>query len=137
MLVQIERSGVYDAGGTGILVSSSAGSFVNNSKVIGAGRIVENLPGITMHDSLHGTVHRCETAYVSHCRGIRWDSSADSGAYTNISHNHIHHCGCQDDECLSDGGGLDGMNTYSKLPVYLHHNYVHHIAAHHFGGAKC
>ena len=66
-------------------------------------------------------------------RGIRYDSSSDSGRYTNVSWNHIHDCGCGGDDCLSDGGGLDGMNTGSVLPVYLEHNWVHHINAHHFG----
>ena len=69
---------------------------------------MQNLPGIVMHDSMYGAVHRCEATEIAHSRGIRWESSRDMGAYTNISHNHIHHCGCEGDECLSDGGGLDG-----------------------------
>lgn len=131
----VERSFVTDAGGSGIEVADSARGKILNSKVIGAGRVIQNLPGISIHDSPYGVVTRCEVAEVTHCRGIRFDSSADSGRYTNVSWNHIHHCGCGGEECLSDGGGLDGMNTNSKLPVFLEHNWVHDISAHHFGGA--
>ena len=131
----IEHSLVTDAGGVGIEVSESFRGQIVNSRVLGAGKVIQNLPGITIHDSPYGVVTRCETSEVAHCRGIRFDSSADSGRYTNISWNHVHHCGCSGEECLSDGGGLDGMNTNSKLPVYIEHNWVHDIDAHHFGGA--
>jgi hypothetical protein len=131
----VNRVLVTDAGGVGIEVADSPNGMIQNSRVVGAGAVIQNLPGITIHDSAHGVVTRCEVTAVAHCRGIRYDSSADRGRYTNVSWNHIHHCGCGGEECLSDGGGLDGMNTDSTLPVYLDHNWVHHIDAHHFGGA--
>ena len=129
----MQRCLVEDAGGVGIELSECDHGEISNSRVNGAGNIVQNLPGITIHDSPYGVVTRCEVMNVAHSRGIRYDSSADSGRYTNVSWNHIHDCGCGGDDCLSDGGGLDGMNTGSVLPVYLEHNWVHHINAHHFG----
>ena len=122
--------------------ANSIEGAILTSRVVGAGMVIQNLesplqnlPGTTIHDSPYGRVSRCEVTAVAHCRGIRFDSTADAGRYTNVSWNHIHHCGCGGDECLSDGGGLDGMNTGSKLPIYLEHNWVHDIDAHHFGGA--
>ena len=104
--VVVERALVTDAGGVGIEVADSFGGAILNSRVVGAGMVIQNLPGITIHDSPYGTVSKCEVTAVTHCRGIRFDSSADAGRYTNVSWNHIHHCGCGSDECLSDGGGL-------------------------------
>jgi hypothetical protein len=118
----VEKTLVTDAGGTGIEVAQSMRGSIVNSRVIGAGHVIQNLPGITIHDCPYGVVTRCEVTKVAHCRGIRFDSTADAGRFTNVSLNHIHNCGCGDDDCLSDGGGLDGMNTGSKLPVYVSGN---------------
>lgn len=118
----VEQTLVTDAGGTGIEVAESIRGSIVNSRVIGAGYVVQNLPGITIHDCPYGVVTRCEVTKVVHCRGIRFDSTADAGRFTNVSWNHIHNCGCGDDNCLSDGGGLDGMNTGSKDPIHVSEN---------------
>ena len=39
---------------------------ISNSRVNGAGNIVQNLPGITIHDSPYGVVTRCEVMNIAH-----------------------------------------------------------------------
>jgi hypothetical protein len=134
--VHVGRVVVHGAGGSGVLLDSCGGnSSVTQSRVLGAGEVVQHAAGITIKKCVGGLVQRCEVANVSHSRGIRWDSEMDAGAWTTIEYNHIHHCGCGGPECLCDGGGLDGASSNARLPVYLRHNLIHHISARDFGGA--
>ena len=64
-----------------------------------------NSPGIEARSTPGALVTHCDVSEVAHCRGVRWDSPHDAGAGTTISYNHVHHCGCGGEECLSDGGG--------------------------------
>ena len=100
---------VRDAGGVGLSLSGCSGnSSVVDSRVDGAGKLVQNAAGIQISGCEGGLVTRCETLNIAHSRGLRWDSRDDAGAYTTLSYNHVHHCGCGGEECLCDGGGLDG-----------------------------
>ena len=133
---RVSRCTVLEAGGAGVTLDTCTGNAtVEQSRVRGAGGIVTNAPGLWASRSVGAIITRCEVCNVSHVRGIRWDSADDSGAWTQISLNHIHHCGCAGEDCLCDGGGLDGASYNARKPVFLRQNYVHHIQARNFGGA--
>ena len=132
----LTRLNVLNAGGAGVVLNGCDGNAsLTDSRVHGAGQVVANAPGLQVSNCKGALVSHCEAAGVAHTRGLRWDNVNDAGAYTNISFNHIHDCGCGSDDCLSDGGGLDGASPHSKLPVYLHRNLVHNVQARNFGGA--
>ena len=62
----VQRCLVEDAGGVGIELSECDHGEISNSRVNGAGNIVQNLPGITIHDSPYGVVTRCEVMNIAH-----------------------------------------------------------------------
>lgn len=131
----ISRCLVGNAGGYGIRVTDSNNALVVNSKVDGAGQIIQNSGGISIQNCLRALITHNLVTNMAHVRGISYLNWHDRGAETEVSYNHIHHCGCESDECLSDGGGLYGASTTpSRTPVYLHHNVIHDIAARNFGG---
>ena len=124
------------AGGYGVRVTNCPGGSVQNSLVDGAGEVVQNSGGISIVNSARSRVQHNEIRHVRHVRGVSFQNWRDQGAQTDVSYNHIHHCGCESDECLSDGGAIYGASTSpSTTPVFLHHNLVHHIAARNFGGS--
>lgn len=132
----ITHSMIANSGANAVRVENSRGAVVSQSKMLGAGQVVQNAAGVAVVNSRNASIVHNEVAKVVHDRGILWTNFDDLGAYTEVAYNHIHHCGCQTDECLSDGGGLYGSaTTPSVLPVYLHHNVVHDITARNFGGA--
>ena len=119
----MSRCTVLEAGGAGVTLDTCTGTTVEQSRV----RCRRNSDklwalGITQRGQLSRS--RCATLATFAVYG---GTAPTTRVHGRRFLNHIHHCGCGGEECLCDGGGLDGASYNARQPIFLRQNYVHHI----------